>query len=112
MYRIEHLIDAMRLARIDSDIDSDLTDYATPQDRLNPPARCLCARCLDGSNARIREQSRRGDRPYTPAVRTDVRETMRRWCAENGQPMPAWLEQSAPHAGGTELPSLLRRQAM
>ena len=92
------------------------TDYATPQDRLNPPARCLCVRCLDGSNARISEQFRRGTRPYTPAVRTDVRETMRRWCVENGYPVPAWLpkprrRRKASMVRGSDLPALVRRQA-
>ena len=93
-----------------------MIDYATPQDRLNPPQRCGCPLCVSGENDLAREQFRSAPRPYTPAVKTDVRVTMYRWCVENGYPVPAWLpkprrRRKASMVRGSDLPALVRRQA-
>lgn len=96
MYRIEHLIDAMRLARIDSDIDSG--ERLTGREYLE--TRGISLALVGGLR-------------YTPACQTDVRATWRRWCAETGHPLPDWLRDPVGEApvAAADLPPALRRQA-
>lgn len=83
-------------------------DHATPSDRLDP-------RPIRRPHDPARYTTAAGWQ-YYPAIRTDIRRAFRRWYAESGVPMPAWLAESAGDSGPSvqeqhDLPSILRRQA-
>lgn len=90
-----------------------MIDYATPADRIGTSLDAKRARAIAylRSRGKYIVDADCNFRP-TSAADTDIRRTWRRWAAETGNPLPAWLaELGDVLPADADLPCLMRKQA-